>query len=57
MLGADLISLAIVPIVITAQRAPEIELPRKVRYRDRYENSPLGVVAATARLAAGRERD
>jgi len=47
MLVAVLISLAIVPIVITAQRAPEIELPRKVRYRDLYGDSPLGVVAVT----------
>jgi MFS family permease len=47
MLVAVLISLAIVPIVITAQRAPEIELPRRVRYRELYANSPLGVVAVT----------
>jgi len=47
MLVAVLISLAIVPIVIAAQRAPEIELPRKVRYRELYANSPLGVVAVT----------
>ncbi|HXS22413.1 MAG TPA: MFS transporter [Steroidobacteraceae bacterium] len=47
MLVAVLISLAIVPIVIAAQRAPEIELPRKVRYRELYRNSPLGVVAVT----------
>ena len=47
MLVAVLISLAIVPIVITAQRAPEIELPRKVRHRELYRNSPLGVVAVT----------
>lgn len=47
MLVAVLISLAMVPIVIAAQRAPEIELPRRVRYRELYENSPLGVVAVT----------
>lgn len=47
MLVAVLISLAIVPIVIAAQQAPEIELPRKVRYRELYRNSPLGVVAVT----------
>jgi MFS family permease len=47
MLVAVLISLAIVPIVIAAQHAPEIELPRKVRYRELYGNSPLGVVAVT----------
>jgi MFS family permease len=47
MLVAVLISLAIVPIVIAAQRAPEIELPRKVRYRELYGNSPLGMVTVT----------
>jgi MFS family permease len=47
MLVAVLISLAIVPIVIAARPAPEIELPRKVRYRELYANSPLGVVAVT----------
>jgi MFS family permease len=47
MLVAILISLAIVPIVIAAQHAPEIALPQKVRYRDLYRDSPLGVVAVT----------
>jgi len=47
MLVAMLISLAIVPIVIAAQHAPEIALPQKVRYRDLYRDSPLGVVAVT----------
>ncbi|MDE2049558.1 MAG: MFS transporter [Gammaproteobacteria bacterium] len=47
MLVAILISLAIVPIVIAAQQAPEIALPQKVRYRDLYRDSPLGVVAVT----------
>jgi MFS family permease len=47
MLVAILISLAIVPIVVAAQHAPEIALPRKVRYRDLYRDSPLGVVAVT----------
>ena len=47
MLVAILISLAIVPIVISAQHAPEIALPQKVRYRDLYRDSPLGVVAVT----------
>jgi MFS family permease len=47
MLVAILICLAIVPIVVAAQRAPEIALPRKVRYRDLYRNSPVGVVATT----------
>jgi MFS family permease len=47
MLVAILISLAIVPIVIAARHAPEIALPQKVRYRDLYRDSPLGVVAVT----------
>jgi MFS family permease len=47
MVVAILISLAIVPIVIAAQSAPEIALPQKVRYRDLYGDSPLGVVAVT----------
>jgi MFS family permease len=47
MLVAVLISLAMVPIVIAARQAPEIELPRKVRYRELYANSPLGMVAVT----------
>ena len=47
MLAGAFISLAMVPILIAAQRAPEIALPRKVRYRELYRDSPLGVVAVT----------
>jgi MFS family permease len=47
MLVAMLISLAMVPILVAAQRAPEIDLPRKVRYRELYGDSPLGVVTVT----------
>jgi MFS family permease len=47
MLVAMLISLAMVPILVAAQRAPEIDLPRKVRYRELYRDSPLGVVTVT----------
>ena len=47
MLVAVLISLAMVPIVVSAQRVPEHAVPRKVRLRDLYQNSPLGVVAIT----------
>ncbi|MGH8137633.1 MAG: MFS transporter [Steroidobacteraceae bacterium] len=47
MLVSVLICLAMVPIVISAQQTPERALPRKVRYRDLYRNSPLGVVAVT----------
>jgi MFS family permease len=48
MLTSALISLAMVPIVISAQQTPERAVPRKVRYRDLYRDSPIGVVAVTA---------
>src|ERR1700691_6437941 len=44
MLVSALICLAMVPIVVSARQAPEPPLPSKVRYRDLYRNSPLGVV-------------
>jgi MFS family permease len=47
MLVSVLISLAMVPIVVSAQQVPEHALPRKVRLRELYQNSPLGVVAVT----------
>ncbi len=47
LLAGAFISLAMVPILIAAQRAPEIALPRKVSYRELYRDSPLGVVAVT----------
>lgn len=47
MLIAALISLAMVPIVLSAQKMPERTVPRAVRYRELYRNSPLGVVAVT----------
>ena len=48
MLVSALISLAMVPIVVSAEHAPEITAPRKVRYRDLYRDSPIGVVAVSA---------
>jgi MFS family permease len=45
MLVAVLISLAMVPIVLSTRQAPQITQPRTVRYRDLYRSSPLGVVA------------
>jgi len=45
MLVSALISLAMVPIVASAQQLPEPAVPQRVRYRDLYRNSPLGVVA------------
>jgi MFS family permease len=47
MLISVLISLAMVPIVVSAQPIPERAVPRKVRYRELYRNSPLGVVAVS----------
>jgi MFS family permease len=47
MLVSVLISLAMVPIVLSAQRLPEPAAPRKVRLRELYGNSPLGVVGVT----------
>jgi MFS family permease len=47
MLVSVLISLAMVPIVVSAHQAPQVSVPVKVRYRDLYRNSPLGVVAVT----------
>jgi MFS family permease len=47
MLVAVLISLAMVPIVVSAQQTPARVVPRTVHYRDLYRNSPLGVVAVS----------
>jgi len=47
MLVAVLISLAMVPIVVSAQQVPNHAVPRHVRLRELYGNSPLGVVAVT----------
>lgn len=44
MLVAALISLAMVPIVLSTRPAPEVTMPRRVSYRDLYRSSPLGVV-------------
>jgi MFS family permease len=47
MLVAVLISLAMVPIVVSSRQTPEQLVPRTVHYRDLYRNSPLGVVAVS----------
>ncbi|GAC1693487.1 MAG: MFS transporter [Steroidobacteraceae bacterium] len=44
MLVSALISLAMVPILASAQHTPEPAVPKSVRYRDLYRNSPVGVV-------------
>ena len=41
-----LISVAVVPMALTAQRAPEFALPRRVTFRELLEISPLGTVGA-----------
>ena len=45
MLVSALISLAMVPIVASAQPTPEPAAPRHVQYRELYHYSPLAVVA------------
>jgi MFS family permease len=47
MMVSVLICLAMVPIVVSAGPTPDRALPRMVRYRDLYRDSPLGVVAVT----------
>src|SRR6202140_3495757 len=44
MLVSVLISLAVVPIVVSAEQLPERAVPRTVSLPDLYHNSPLGVV-------------
>jgi MFS family permease len=45
MLVSALISVAMVPIVASAQEVARPVVPQRVRFRDLYRNSPLGVVA------------
>ena len=45
MLVSILISLALVPIVASAHQVPGRDAPSRVRFRELYRNSPLGVVA------------
>jgi MFS family permease len=45
MLVSALISAAMVPIVASGQEVAEAPVPRRVRFRDLYRDSPLGVVA------------
>src|SRR6202795_2395686 len=47
MLVSVLISLAMVPIMVSAQQLPARSVPRKVSLPDLYRNSPLGVVGVT----------
>ncbi len=45
MLVSALISAAMVPIVASAQEVAPAAVPQRVRFRDLYRDSPLGVVA------------
>lgn len=45
MLVSILISLALVPIVVSSRQVPEHAVPRKVRLAELYRDTPLGVVA------------
>ena len=47
MLVSVLISLAMVPIVISARALPQHAVPRKVRLRVLFQNSPFGMVGIT----------
>ncbi len=47
MVVSLLISASMVPIVLSAQQAPEVALPRRVRLRDLYRDAPLGVAGVT----------
>jgi len=47
MLVSALISAAMVPIVASAQEVTGPAAPQRVRFRDLYRNSPLGVVAVS----------
>jgi MFS family permease len=45
---SGLISLAMVPILLSSQPSPAVVVPRVVRFRELYRASPLGVAAVTA---------
>src|SRR6266700_2067519 len=47
MLVSVLISLAMVPIMVSARQLPERSVPRRVSLPDLYRNSPLGVVGVS----------
>lgn len=40
-----MISLAVVPMSLSVQRAPEFEIPSKIRFSELYRLSPMGLVA------------
>jgi MFS family permease len=53
ILVAVLISAAVMPIALTAQRAPDFALPERVRVRELARTSPLGVAGVLASGATG----
>jgi MFS family permease len=54
MLVAGLISIALVPMALSATKAPEITVPQKLPMRELYRLSPLGTVAvAVAGMVSG----
>jgi MFS family permease len=53
ILVAVLISVAVVPMALSAQHAPEFSLPQRVRLRELFAISPLGVVAVVSSGAIG----
>lgn len=48
ILVSVLISIAVVPIALTAQRAPELSLPQRADFRELWRISPLGVAGVFA---------
>jgi len=53
MLIAVLVSLAVVPMALTAQRAPEFALPQRVSFRELFTVSPLGAAGVMVAGAIG----
>ena len=53
ILVAVLISIATVPLALTAQRAPDFTLPRRERMRELLAKSPLGVIGVFVAGALG----
>ena len=45
IIGSVLVSVALIPLLLSASPAPAIESPKKVKVRELYHASPLGAVA------------
>lgn len=48
ILTSAMISLAVVPMSLSAQHAPDFKIPRKIRFGEMYRLSPMGVVVVVA---------